>query len=371
MKKIKILIVGFIGFLFSLSFVSASDDGVFSIKDEASFDECLRIASNCKLTSDIKVSSEKVIKKEFVLDLDGHTITPQSTFQLHSGFLYVDRGGKLTINDSKGTGKISSGTSGNVWAAIQLIKEGETGELSELIVNGGTIEGYYYGIVGNGKKHNTKVTINDGTIKCTNTDDCTAIFQPQEGDLIINNGTISGGSGIEIRAGKLTVYDGVIKGLDENFSKMSNRNGTTTEGVGIAVAQHITKKPIHVSIFGGTISGQYAFYEWNSETNSEEDINKIKIKISGGDFTGLASGVKAVYSEDFTNFISGGKFNTNVDEYLTSDANVVSKIIDTTNKGKESKKGIWLYFLPILVILSGVVVFFKKEKLFFTLPFMK
>ena len=371
MKKIKILIVGFIGFLLSISFVSASDDGVFSVKDEASFDECLRISSHCKLASDIKISSEKVIKKEFVLDLDGHTIIPESSLQLHSGFLYVDRGGKLTINDSKGTGKISSGTSGNVWGAIQLIKEGETGKLSELVVNGGTIEGYYYGIVGNGKRHNTKITINNGRVQCTNTDDCTAIFQPQEGDLIINNGTISGGSGIEIRAGNLTVSNGVIKGLDEKFSKMSNKNGTTTEGVGIAVVQHITKKPINVSILGGSFSGQYAFYEWNSENNEEEAIHKIKIKISGGDFVGLAEGVKTVYSENFTNFISGGKFNTNVDEYLTNDANVVSKIINNANAIQESKKGIWLYFLPVLVIFGGLMVFLKKKNSSFIFPFMK
>ncbi len=360
MKIIKVVVFIVVCFLLHAVLVNASDDGFIEVSDEESLDRCLTM-SLCRLTNDFDLSTEKVVTEDLVLDLNGHTILPESSLVVHAGLFSVNRGAKLTINDSKGTGKISSGLNGNVWAAISLTKDNDSTNLAELEVNGGTIEGYYYGIVGNGTRHNTKVTINDGIIKCNNIQDCTAIFQPQQGELIIKNGTISGGTGIEIRSGSLTVYNGTIEGLDESFSKMSNGSGTTTEGVGIAVAQHTTKNEINVRITGGNIRGQYAFYEWNAQKNSKEDLNKISIRIEGGNFTGLASGVKAVYSEDFTNFISGGKFNTSVSEYLTNDANVVSKTVDDVMPSSNKGIGIWCYVFFILLIGTIVFFFFKRK----------
>lgn len=360
MKKIRFLFFVFAVFLsFSIQ-VHASDDGFFSIHDEASFDKCLELSTTCRLHNDLILNSQKVISKDVLLDLNGKTLSPDANLKLSSGFLVVERGARLTINDSLGTGKITTGSSGNVWGAIQLVKEDVGSSIAELEVNGGTLEGYYYGIVGNGKRNHTKVTIRNGTITCTNTEDCTAIFQPQKGDLIIYNGTITGGTGIEIRSGNLTIYDGTIKGVDPNFSKMSNSNGTTTEGVGVAVAQHITKQDIDVAIHGGNISGQYAFYEWNSQKNEKEDLDKIKLTIDGGNFEGLANGVPAVFSEDFTAFISGGKFNTSVNDYLTSDAKVVSKLIEDVPEQKRSL-GVIEYILIFSCLVFGGLLFFKLK----------
>lgn len=370
MTKSNVLAVLVVCLLFHMPIVNASDDGVMVVSDEVSFEKCLKGSASCKLTENLNFSAEKTVTGDLVLDLNGHTISPASNLTLHSGLISVERGSKLTINDSTGSGKISTGSSGDVWAAIQLIKEEDSDKIAELEVNGGTIEGFYYGVVGNGKRHNTKITINNGLVKCTNTQDCVGIFQPQMGDLIINNGTITGGTGIEIRSGNLTIHNGTIKGLDENFSKMSNASGTTTDGVGIAVAQHTTKNPIHVKIYGGSISGQYAFYEWNPQRNAREDLNKIELHIDGGNFTGLASGVGAVYSEDFTNFISGGKFNTSVNEYLTPDASVASKIIEDRNT-QEKKISLWVYIFPVLGIGVGSWVFFKKKNQTISSSYMK
>jgi len=370
MKKVNVFFALVVCLLCNISVVNASDDGIMQINDEASFDKCLTGSASCRLTENLSLSSQKIVKGDLVLDLNGYTITPESNLVLHSGFINVERGAKLTINDSTGSGKISTGASGDVWAAIQLIKEDDSNKLAELKVNGGTIEGYYYGIVGNGKRNNTKITINNGLIKCTNTEDCTGIFQPQTGDLIINNGTITGGTGIEIRSGNLTVYNGTIKGLDEKFSKMSNDSGTTTDGVGIAVAQHTTNHPINVTIHAGDISGQYAFYEWNPQKNSKEDLDKITLLINGGNFTGLADGVQTIYSEDFTKFVSGGKFNTSIKEYLTEDASVVSKIIEDVNKS-EKKWRLWMYVLPILVISIGILAFLKMKIQSISFPYFK
>ncbi len=350
---------------FGVNVVRASDTGSFKITDETSFEECLRNEIICELASDLEIKSKKVISHTMILDLNGHSIVADSSLQLKSGLIVINRNAKLTINDSKGNGKISTGAGGNVWAAIQLIYENTGTELAELEVNGGTIEGYYYGIVGNGNVHNTKVTINGGKIKGLNTEDSAGIYQPQNGEIIINNGTISGGTGIEIRSGNLTINNGNISGVASKFVKIVNKSGTTTNGVGIAIAQHTTKNPIKVAIHGGNIEGQYAVYEWNPHNNSQDDLDKIDIHIYGGNFVGNAQGVHTVYSEDFTNFISGGNFNTDVKEYLASEANVTYKISSVFHEQGDTQNSI---FWPLLLIILAVgiifgVVYCKKEKL--------
>ena len=365
MKKIIFIVVIFV-FVMCFSYkVEASDDGAFAINNEASLDECFKSMNLCRLSSDIQVSNAKTVNGDLILDLNGHTISPTSTFQLKGGIIAVNRGGKLTINDSKGTGKITSGSGDHVWSGIQLIRDKNSKGVAELIVNGGTIEGYYHGVVGNGGVHNTKITINGGVIRGLNQEDSVGIYQPQQGDLIINNGLIEGGTGIEIRSGNLTVYNGTIKAIASKFVKMVNTNGTTTNGVGISVAQHTTKNPINVIIKNGNVSGQYAFYEWNPHNNVKDDLDKIHLQIQGGVFTGFATGVKAVYSQDFTNFISGGEFSTDVSEYLTNDANVNFQIDnDSMSVFKEDSKNsnvkFFLIISIILIILVGCIYFYFK-----------
>lgn len=361
------LFLSLVCIFWGVNVVHASDNGVFKITDENSFEECLRSASNCQLENNLDFKSQKEITHDTTIDLNGHSIMADSSLQLKSGLVVINRGAKLTIEDSKGNGKISTGPDGNVWAAIQLIYDVGGDELAELVVNGGTIEGYYYGIVGNGKLHNTKVTINGGTIKGLNKEDSVGIYQPQQGDLIINGGTVSGGTGIEIRSGNLTVNNGNISGIAPEFIKMVNTSGTTTNGVGIAVAQHTTKNPIKVTIHNGNIQGQYALYEWNPHNNSQADLDKINMHIYGGNFTGLAQGVHTVYSQNFKNFISGGTFNTDVTEYLTSAAKSFEQTSSVWNEQGTEQKSV---LFPLFVIVSVVgilfgIVYCKKEQLLF------
>lgn len=361
------LFLSLVSIFFKVNIVNASDNGVFNVVDENSLEECLKNANICQLTDSLDVKSVKKISHDTILDLNGYSIEADSSLQLKSGLIVVNRGAKLTVNDSKGNGKISTGPDGNVWAAIQLIYDDNGTDLAELVVNNGTIEGYYYGIVGNGNIHNTKVTINGGTIKGLNTKDSAGIYQPQNGEIIINNGTISGGTGIEIRSGNLTVNNGNISGVAPKFVKMVNGNGTTTNGVGISIAQHTTKNPIKVAIYNGNVEGQYAVYEWNPHNNTKEELSKIDIHIYGGNFKGFAEGVHTVYSQDFTNFISGGNFNTDVKEYLASAAKVTSNLVTTFNE-QDKKQGNVLF--PLLLIVSATCIIFaivycKKENLLF------
>lgn len=138
-----------------------------------------------------------------------------------------------------------------------------------------------------------------------------------------NASTITGSTGIEVRAGNLTVTNSTITG-NGTFKCAGNGDGTTTDGVGIAIAQHTTKLPINVTISGGTISGKYAVYESNPQTNDSDSIAKVKLSITNGKFNGSTA---AVYSQDVKNFISGGLFTTDPSAYcVTGKAGVASDL---------------------------------------------
>lgn len=215
-----------------------------------------------------------------------------------------------------------------------------------LTVNDGvTIDTTGFAISGNGSSHGTSITVNGGTL----TSKSTAIYHPQRGTLTITGGTITGGTGIEIRAGILNVSgSAVIGGTDTPVSTAPNGNGTTSDGAGIAVSQHTTMLPIQVNISGGTITGYSAFYQVNTlkdmkdgsgnpkftQEELEAALAKVSLGIEGGSFRAVNGGTVAVYSEDFTRadgegFITGGLFSSDPSAYV----NAGKAAVPTTQDG--------------------------------------
>ena len=132
----------------------------------------------------------------------------------------------------------------------------------------------------------------------------------------IDNAYISGGTGIEIRAGKMNVENNAqIIGTNVPTTVTPNGNGSTTEGAGIAIAQHTTKLPIDVVINDGTISGFSALYQSNPEKNESDAVSKVKLTVNGGNFKAINGGTVAVYSENCEKFISDGYFTSDPSEY--------------------------------------------------------
>ena len=271
-----------------------------------------------------------VINADVTVDLNGHTVKydDNQVTTGETGVFTVLRGGKLTVNDSKGTGKITAGTSGKVYTAIRMIKTGEstTGDAAELVVNKGIIEGYYYGIVGNGTYHNTKITINGGKICGNNANDNFGIFHPQDGEITINGGTIEGLTGIEMRAGSLTVNGGTIKGTSAELINQANGSGTTTNGAAIGVSQHTTLKAIKVVLNDGTFEGKAAIYQVNPHKFSAENYNKISIILKGGKYITTNNGEAVIVTENDRVNVTGGTYSTNVKDYV--EAGYVSKLVN-------------------------------------------
>jgi hypothetical protein len=270
----------------------------------------IMLGNDITLTSRVEITSGIL-----TIDLNGHTISLADSYSSTKNcMIKVSDGASLTLNDSVGTGRVTNTLNENEYGAVAVMGSNDNNSPTTLVVNGGTYEGYYYGVVGNGTAHHTDITINDGTMNGVNG---SGIYHPQDGTLKITGGTITGANtGIELRSGTLTMTDGTVTGNGTPTSFQPNGSGTTTIGAGIAVAQHTTKKNINVTISGGTISGHTAFSQIDPHGNNLPDT--ITLSITGGVFNVTNDGTNAVSSVDQTNFISGGQFTNLVPtDYIT------------------------------------------------------
>lgn len=282
-----------------------------------------------KLTNNVTLPNMTEIRGNITLDLNGFTISGKGTV--------LDLYGTIEIKDSTegGNGKIvstertntppkspnsngiwindntsvtiNSGTiEGNTWGVVVA------GAHASFTMNGGTV---INGITGNGSENTgvpvyapTTITINGGKIIGGGT----GIYHPQVGELTINNGEITGETGVEIRAGGLIVNGGTITATGDPTSTDPNGNGTTTVGAAVAIAQHTTKKDITVTINGGTFTGKAALLESNPENNDLQYTSNISVNVSGGTFNGAVN--KA--NDGSYLGVMGGTFKTNVTPYV-------------------------------------------------------
>ena len=187
----------------------------------------------------------------------------------HDYLIGVKYGTVLQIVDSVGGGAIDGS---NLIVAVKLTTKGETPaddeDCAALVVgsededwNDFTISGDYYGISGNGTRHQTSLEVFGGTIQSVNESEGSGIYQPQDGYLAISGGTIKGfDSAIEVRAGDANFWGGnyVVTG-DSAYSVSGNGSGTTIKGAAIAVDPHTTGKTLSVSVLDGNSADGASF----------------------------------------------------------------------------------------------------------------
>lgn len=298
------------------------------------------------------------------IDLNGHTIELADSFAIESGTLVIDdtsanASGKVTASNiatvvlnkdgkfvlkhgtveggthgvfaNAGAGEIQI-TGGKVTAvnAVCAVGNGKPGNM-KVSISGGEILGENAAVITNGSSDRGGVAVNisGGVITATNPDS-TAVYLPGiNGEASISGGTITGATGVEIRAGKLHISGNPIIVGDGEFKAYENGSGATTTGVGVAVAQHGTKQPVEVMIGGNPeISGHYAFYEHNPQKNPAEDISKVEVQIDGGTFESTDPGADAIYSEDCTKFVAGGAFSAPIPEAFCEEGYTLPAVPD-------------------------------------------
>lgn len=259
------------------------------------------------VTIDISASYHLVLG---ILAADGEATISNSTFtvrgkegsdaEVHA--IHAQAGADIQLIDSaitatgNGTGVVFIGEYANGEEAISA----GSSAFPTLTITDSTIVSDSFALAGNGASHGTVIEINNSTLT---SELAAAIYHPQYGEMTIVNSNITGTSGIEVRAGIVTVTSGTITATGDPFASDPNGNGTTTTGAAVAVSQHTTNLPIRVTINGGTllatgVDGK-SLYEVDLY---DEKVADIAISLMGGTFE------NAVESENVTGFIHGGQY---------------------------------------------------------------
>lgn len=228
------------------------------------------------------------------LDLNGHNITSGSNIALAGGSLSITGTGTISTSASglapieiRGTGSLSSKRTLTIGEGVTL--NGQCYGLNvfgsndaqknviDVTVNG-TVNGMLF-VLGN--LTNTENQINvvvNGTVDASNATGeeavHTGIAACGYANVTVNDGAVvKGESGIELRAGSLTVNGGTITATASNYNYTANGSGTTTKGAAIAVAQHGTKLATNATLNGGTLTGTKEI----GVTDVNGDMNNVSV----------------------------------------------------------------------------------------------
>lgn len=316
--------------------------------------DTITLLKDVALDNGLKIGSVDSEQKVLTLDLNGHSISAaRSVIGVQNAKLTVTGPGKI-YETSPYLGAIYIKGSNNAenkdYTVVNIGAGVELEAWSPIFVTPFESSGapYAYGVVVNvdGAKLTGKTDSSgdrgsaiyvNGQIKdqnnapklvlnnVTQTAAGTGMYLAGYANTTITGGSITGSNtGIEIRAGELTVNGATVVGNGVPTEVTPNGNGSTTDGAGIAVAQHTTKLPIKVTINRSDISGYSALYQSNPEKNDDASVKKVSVAVNGGTFKAINGGTCGVYSENNCVTISGGAFTdlANAVKYATDGATI-------------------------------------------------
>ena len=336
------------GSMTGAAFLAKAKDGVITLTDNVT------LSTSCSISDG----------QTYTINLNGHTLSAgNTTIMLRHGKLIVNgtgtikenspyfgaivvKGSKNSADTDYSVVEINEGVTMEGWSAIFIDQLGGENTIHDsygvsVAVNGAVLNGVNDtdGGVGNGLYVNGSITHTENApeISLKNT----TITATGEGMYLagyatttLTNCDITGMTGVEIRAGKLTVSGGAITGTATPVTVTPNGNGSTTAGAGIAVSQHTTMLPLTVTVNGSNVKGYSAFYQvdtlaemkdnaGNKQFTGEqvaEAVAKITLRVNGGVYTATGEDGKAVYSENKAGFVYGGTFSSNVSNYAGNNA---------------------------------------------------
>lgn len=348
MKKRILTVLLAVCLVFALGTVSAlADDTVAKIGDTPYTDlstafnavkdgETIVLQKDVELTSRLEIRKDKTDVVSFTLDLNNRKLSRNGTvLDIYNSDITIENGTIETTYTSGGTMAIFCNSNVDLTIADDAVVNALGGTNDNLNFGIGigssdndktisvTVDGTLSGGCGLTINGNIKGTENDISVNINGTIDVTglAVYLAGYGKTTINStASVKGDTGIEIRAGELTVNGGTIVGGD-NYTSAANGNGSTVSGAGIAVSQHTTNQNIDVRINRGNISGAVALAQEALQSGNNAD--QVKIDVAGGSFKATAAQSEAIKATNVdTVTITGGKFQksdgsmSNIDEYL-------------------------------------------------------
>lgn len=355
--------------------------------------DTITLLKDVALDNGLKIGSVDSEQKVLTLDLNGHSISAaRSVIGVQNAKLTVTGPGKI-YETSPYLGAIYIKGSNNAenkdYTVVNIGAGVELEAWSPIFVTPFESSGapYAYGVVVNvdgakliGKTDSSgdrgsAIYVN-GQIKdqnnapklvlnnVTQTAAGTGMYLAGYANTTITGGSITGSNtGIEIRAGELTVNGATVVGNGVPTEVTPNGNGSTTDGAGIAVAQHTTKLPIKVTINRSDISGYSALYQSNPEKNDDASVKKVSVAVNGGTFKAINGGTCGVYSENNCVTISGGAFTDLASAVkYAADGATITLAGDTNGngvvfaEGRFATKGLTIDFNGHTYSVGGVLV---------------
>ncbi|MBQ6553099.1 MAG: hypothetical protein IJL83_05745 [Clostridia bacterium] len=240
--------------------------------------------------------------KEITIDLGGNTITGDSdgaffvydgTVTLKNGTIDADYFGILVAGATTDKNPhVIIGEGVTVKGDYPIFVRKSYGTNTEAEGNAtvdiyGKVEGILF-VDGNMKTGDTVINIY-GEIE---NDDVAVALNGKATVNVKEGAKITGTTGIEVRAGKLTVEGGTITGTAQPSSNHYNGSGTSTAGAGVGVSYY-GNATIDVSITNGNISGYTPLYIVNP--NGTDYTGKVKVSVTGGTFNIINGGAQKFY----------------------------------------------------------------------------
>lgn len=243
----------------------------------------------------------------WTIDLNGNTVTAGASDD--SAVDVLGNGCHLTLKNGKIESQTEGITIGIPLSGSQITYDDLSITLDDVdvVASGSSV----FGIVSNGTSTNIDISILNGSSVTSNRG--MAVYFPSTGTLTIQDSTISGVSGVEVRKGNLVISGNTSITASGAYSVSPNGSGTTTSGAAIAISPYESAEAstMSVSITGGTFSGAVAFSQ--TDPNKTENVS-FNFSIEDGSFTSTGkddsgSTYPAVVAESTTpRFITGGTF---------------------------------------------------------------
>lgn len=334
----------------------------------------------------------------------GNNVAGEASLVVNGGTIIApvtsDNSAAINLGSDNATGNVVEINGGTItgYNGVRLYGNGELG-MTVLTMNGGSINAVNAGILqsANDGTENTEIYLYGGSITAEPKDgsalvggDAVAIHHTQNGILVIGKEdgtgpTLIGETGIALKEGTLTVNGGTIKANGEYREvALAREDGTDDTGATISITSNAAfNGGVSVIINGGTLESANgnALYEGISvdetDTPAATESYVSNIAINGGTFTSAQdkdSVVAAAYPEE--KFISGGTFNSDVTNHLTSDLKLVADengnyVVESTVtenpdiENPSTSDNVLTYAIIGLVSLAGIAgsaIYLKKHK---------
>lgn len=289
-------------------------DGQVNTSDFNSLaDAVAAVPNNGTVVLAADTSAQTVIAdgKNVTIDLNGKTLTAEgaSALEVTNGSVTLTNG-TVAVSGADAI-KLDTRVSGgqvelNVGEDVVLTSDTDcciyvAGNAVVNVAGKLTVDGTYCAIQGNGNANSagTIVNITGGTISAKDI----AVYLPQDGEVNISGGTITGTSAVYCKSGKLNITGGTFVGNGEKADYVFSGNGCSSTGDALVVdnCNYPGGSP-EVSISGGTFTSVNA-EAVGSYANGEMPI--LNNFIVGGTFS---SDISALCTEGYKAIQNGSKW---------------------------------------------------------------